>query len=1093
MPGDRVTPTALRVGHRTAPTDVSLDSRPRFSWTVDEADWGSGQAAYRLRVAASPERLDAEPLWDSGRVDSDRSTAVAYDGPPLAADATYYWTVTVWNDAGDRSARPEPATFTTAFDDWSGDWIAHQPGGGDSNGYRSRWRDPEADPSEWVQVDLGDSRAVEAVELHPAEPFTDTATPDGWTVTADDTEETYLDSTTAQGPVAFGFPDRYRIEVADDPDFADARTVVDRTDADQPDPRRDPVVHDVEGESARYVRVVATSLDEVDPDDAGLRESFDSWATFALAAVALRDGEGNDLASERPVTASSSVETETWGPDRLTDGRYESTMTGTSPLFRTEFELDGAVARARVRFVGLGYGELSLNGEQVSEDVLNPGWTQYDERVLYSTYEVGDLLTEGTNAVGIWLGRGWFARTARHWLGFGSPRARLELTVEYEDGATTTVSTGPDWRTAASPVVENDVYEGETYDARREQSGWAEPGFDDTDWEQATVAAAPDGSLAPQRTDPIRVTETLEPVAVLDHEDGPVVDFGQNHTGWLSVDIAGGEPGDEVVLRHAEALDEEGGLRTVDLRSADATDTYVVGEGEGDGDGGRDATYEPRFTYHGYRYAQVTGYPGELTAEDVRSRVVHTDFSSSGEFACSNDDLTGVQENARWGLRSNAHSVPTDCPQRDERMGFTGDGHIAARALHYNFDAARFHGKWVRDHCDTQSRHGYVPSKCPHGRLPAVSDPSWTVSMLAVPWHRYRFYGDEGVLRRNYESLRRYVEFWESEAVDDLLPDEHAGYGDWVALENLDGRRGKPTDLFTNAYYYRSVDLLGRIADALGIDAHAGHYADRAEAIADAFNERYFDGDAAAYEARTQATYALPVFFGIAPDDRAHAVVANLAEKVRRSDGGKLRTGFLGTRPLLAVLSEYGYADLAYEVASDPEFPGWVYMRRQGATTVWERWDSDSDEHIGGRMNSLNHSPFVCISEWFYEHLAGIDVRFGADAYDVEIAPSFVDGLSWAEGSVDTPLGRVESRWGETGTGHELAVEVPWNADAQVSVPLRDGASTVRVDGTVVWTDGESAGTEIEADRPVSVETVDRDSERVSVAVGSGSYEFTVE
>jgi alpha-L-rhamnosidase len=248
---------------------------------------------------------------------------------------------------------------------------------------------------------------------------------------------------------------------------------------------------------------------------------------------------------------------------------------------------------------------------------------------------------------------------------------------------------------------------------------------------------------------------------------------------------------------------------------------------------------------------------------------------------------------------------------------------------------------------------------------------------------------------------------------------------------------------------------------------------------------------AAAYEGRTQATYALPVFFGITPDEHADAVVANLVEKVRHTDDSKLRTGFLGTRPLLAVLSEYGYADLAYEVASDPAFPGWVYMRRQGATTVWERWDSDSDEHIGGRMNSLNHSPFACISEWFYEYLAGIDVEFGADADDVTVAPSFVDGLSWAEGSVETPLGTVESRWEETESGHELAVTVPWNADARVSVPVGDDTSTVSVDGSVVWEDGEPGRRG--SDSPAGVDSVERNGDAIDVAVGSGSYEFTVE
>lgn len=1052
---------------------------------VEETGWGDGQSAYRIRVAQSPERLEGDALWDSGHVESDRSTSVLYEGPTLSPDATYYWTVTVWNDMGDCSASAAPAAFTTAIDDWSGDWIARQGDGGDSNGYRSRWRDPDDDPTEWVQVDLDGEREIDMVELYPAEPFTDAATPDGRTVTPNDTEETYLDATVAQGPVAFGFPDRYRIEVADDPAFTNPRTVVDATGSDQPDPRRDPVAHAIDGETASHVRVVATSLDEIDLDRDELRETFDTWAVFALAALAVRDGSGEDIARERSVTASSSVETETWDLDRLTDGRYESTMTGRSPLFRTEFEVAKPVARARVRFVGLGYGELYLNGERASDDVLNPGWTQYDERVLYSTYEVGDALIQGTNAVGIWLGRGWFARSARQWLGFGSPRARLEFTVEYEDGTTTSLLTGGDWRTAPSPVVENDIYGGETYDARLEQPGWAEPGFDDANWETAAVAEPPAGSLAPQRTDPIRITETLGPVEIIDHEDGPIVDFGQNHTGWLSIDVTGGDPGDEVVLRHAEALDEKGGLRTVDLRSADATDTYVVGEGG-------DATYEPRFTYHGYRYAQISGYPDELSPNDVRSRVVHTAFRSSGEFTCSNENLTGVQENARWGLRSNAHSVPTDCPQRDERMGFTGDGHIAARALNYNFDAVRFHGKWIRDHRDTQSRHGYVPSKCPHGRLPGMADPSWTVSLLAIPWHRYRFYGDEGVLRRNYEALRQYVEFWESESAADYLLEEHAGFGDWVALENTNGRRGEPTDFFTNAYYHRSVDLLAKIADALRIDAHANYYADRAVAIADAFNKRYFDADADAYEARTQATYALPVFFGITPPDRTDEVVANLAEKVR-SDDGKLRTGFLGTRPLLAVLSDHGHADLAYRVASDPEFPGWVYMLRQGATTVWERWDSDSDEHVGGRMNSLNHSPFTCVSEWFYEHLAGIDVQFGTDDYRVEVAPSFVDDLSWAEGSVETPLGPIESRWERTESSYELVVEIPWNAEARIAVPLDDGALAVRVNEAVVWTDSDGVAVNSRSDRPGGIETVDRNGDRLEIETGSGSYRFIVE
>ncbi len=1078
---DRVRPTNLRTRYRSAPNNVPLEAPPGFSWTVNDPTWGT-QAAYRVRLARSRNGLaDGRTLWDSGVVASSRSIDVAYEGPLLAPDETYRWTATVWNNEGKKSAVGGPATFSTApADGPSGEWIGRQPGAGDSNGYRSCWRRPEENPIEWIQVDLGTDREFETVELHPTEPFTGITTPDSRTITASDTEDEYLDATVAQGPVAFGFPDGYRVEASNEPTFENARAIVDATDAGPPESRSSPAIHEVESVNARYVRVVATDLDEFDAESDRLREEFRSWAVFALAALAVRDDEGTDLARGRPVEASSSVESESWGCTYLTDSEYRSTMTGTAPLFRTEFELAKPVVRARAHFAGLGYGELYVNGKKVGDAALDPSWTQYDERICYVTYDLGDELKTGTNAIGIWLGRGWFGRSARHWTAFGSPRALCQVTVEYEDGTTCELSTGGDWQTASSPVVENDIYDGERYDARLKQSGWTESGFDDAAWESAAVVDSPEGDLFPQQIEPIVATETIEPVEIREHEDGPIIDFGQNHAGRLSIDIEGGEPGNEVILHHAEALDKDGELQTVDLRSADATDIYVIADGDAD-------TYEPRFTYHGYRYAQITGYPGELLAEDVRSRVVHTAMDSTGEFACSNEELTAVQENAQWGLRSNAHSVPTDCPQRDERMGFSGDGHIAARALHYNFDAVRFHEKWLRDHVDTQSRHGYVPAKCPFGAIPSMTDPSWTVSILAIPWHLYRSYGDEGILKRNYESLRRYVDFWDSVAEGNLLPEEYGGYGDWVALENADGRRGEPTDLFTNAFYYRSVDLLARIASAIGCDGDAVYYRERADAIADAFDGRYFDAERTIYKSGTQASYALPLFFGLTPPERANEVAANLAEKVAREDDGQLRTGFLGTRPLLFALSEYGYADLAYHVISQPESPGWVYMLHQGATTMWERWDSD--EHIGGRMNSLNHSPFALVSEWFFDSLAGIDVDLGSsERYPVEIAPSFVDDLSWVEGTTETPRGEVHSRWESINSGYEMTIDLPWNAPARVALPIDSDVATIGIDGRPIWTDATPV-----ANLPDAVKEVSATDRRVVVGLVPGSYRLRIE
>ncbi|WP_276255888.1 family 78 glycoside hydrolase catalytic domain [Halomontanus rarus] len=1139
----RVRPTALRVNDRSNPAALPRGDPPRFSWRIDDPHWGTEQTAYRLLVARSRDALESRsPLWDTGRVDSSRTVNVAYDGPRLAPDSRYWWTVRVWNDDGESTAFADPASFGTAPADLShGRWIAYQPDPGDSNGYRSQWRSSRTDSNpEWVQVDLGEERTVERIDLYPTEPFGGPATPDGRTLSALDTEESYRDSTVADGPVGFGFPERYRIEASNDPTFADARTIVDRTDADLENPGREPVSHDIDPASTRYVRVTATALPAYEPRDDRLREEQRPWAAFALAALAVRGDDGTDLALERPVTASSSVERELdgWGRERLTDGAFTSVMASTSPLLRTEVDLEKPVAAARVHVAALGYGDLYVDGERVGDGALDPAWTDYDERVCYRTYEVGDRLEEGRNAIGLWLGRGWFGKAARQWNAHGSPRALLSGTVEYEDGTTRELGTDESWEATASPIVANDIYDGESYDARLEREGWAEPGFggrsgscerdergssepdtDADDWESATVVDGPDGTLYPQQTRPIAVAESLEPVEILAHEDGPILDFGQNHTGWLEVTVRGGTRGDEITVRHAEALDENGGLRTVDLRTADATDRYVVGGSENGVE-----TYEPRFTYHGYRYAQLEGYPGDLRAADVRSKVVHTAMDDAGSFACSNDDLAAVQRNARWGLRTNVHSVPTDCPQRDERQGFTGDGHLAARALLYNFDAGHVHEKWSRDHDDAQSRHGYLPSKVPFGSTPANIGPSWTASRITVPWHVYCFSGNERVLAERYEDLTRYVDYYHDVAADgagvgeeneredagDLLPDEHTCYGDWLALENADGRVGEPTDLFTNAYYYRVTDLLGEIAAVLGCDRDAERHRERADEIAAAFNERYFDEAESAYGPGTQAACAVPLFFGLVPEDRAEAVAATLAERVRAADG-QLRTGFLGTRALLGALTEYGYADLAYRVASQPEFPGWVYMLQQGATTVWERWDSDSDEHIGSRMNSLNHSPFTYVSEWFFDSLAGLEVsKTLPEERAIEIEPTFVADLEWVSGSLETPYGEVGSRWERSATadGYDLRVDVPWNLRGRLRLPVDgdgfagDGGGgdsesdsgsgsdsvSVSVDGRRIPTNGTDTD-----DRPAAVRSVTRADGHVVLELAAGSHAVRLE
>lgn len=1085
----------LRVEYESEPNNVPVTT-PRFSWRVETEDRGVVQEAYRILVARTRDALldECGDVWDSGRVERPDSTNVTYEGPLLATDTEYHWTVRVWDGNGEASAYADPTSFSTALDaanDWEGKWIGHQPNGGDSAGYRSAWHPGDSDATEWVQVDLGDARDADVVELHPTNPFDGPKTPDGMSVSAVySSEEDAADRVTTNGAGGFGFPTRYRVETADENDFSDARVLVDRTDADQPTPGTDPVILDLDGEPGRYLRVTATTLYEFDPADPPgegdlaqfkpqlVREERRPWQAFALAELIVRDADGSNLTEGRPVSASSSVEEGAWGRTKLVDGVTGSEMTGESPLLRADVDLDGEVVRARAHVCAVGYGELYVNGERAGDDVLNPGWTQYDERVLYSTYDVSGHLQDGTNALGLWLGRGWFGRHARDWTGFGSPRAILQLHIEYADGRTRTVSTDSTWRAAASPLLANDLYDGEVYDARREHEGWAKPDFDDAAWSGATVREPPGGDLVPQRTPPIRVTDTLAVQEVLEHENDPIFDFGQNLVGWLELDIEGADTGDEIELRHAEVLLDDGSLALEDLRTADATDSYITKGGT--------ETYEPRFTYHGFRYVQITGYPGELDPEDVTAKVVHTDVEKIGSFDCSNEELAQVQHNAEWGLTGNLHSVLTDCPQRDERFGWTGDNHIAARALMYNFDTARFHEKWMDDHADVRSEHGYVADTIPYGYGSIPEDPTWGITQVTIPWHLYRHYGNTGVLERHYEGMRRYIEYWLDQFEDGVLPEEYGNYGDWLTFENNDGRRGLPIDLYNTAFQYHTTNLFARIADVLDNEADAERYRERAESIKDGFNEAFFDPDANEYGPATQSSYAVPLYMGLVPADHVDAVVENLVAKVE-SDGGKLRTGFLGTRPLIQTLVNHGAAETAYQVVSQPEQPGWVYMVRQGATTMWERWDSDT--RIGDGMNSFNHSPYNFVSEWFYSALSGL--RFDdsmAGHGSVEIAPALVGNLDWATGSIETVNGTLASDWTRTDDGYAIDVEVPWNTTATVRLPTDVDAATIVERETTVWTGASESET-----LPDGITAVEAGDGEVVLTVESGNYSFDIE
>ncbi|WP_254533316.1 alpha-L-rhamnosidase [Natrinema gelatinilyticum] len=1008
-------PTGLEVDYEPAPNNLRPDATPRFTWHVRTNSRDRSQRAYRVLVSRDKSTLtsDTGDVWDSGRVAQATSSTIDYRGPALDPDTTYHWKVRIWDSQEQATAWSEPGSFTTAKSadpaDWTGSWI-----GVDSS------VDSGLVGTDWTDYVFESTVTIENAAT-------------GFVFRAQDTDNCYMwQLVLASSPDADGDEHVLRPHVRENGAWTrlgnfSVDSVLRGTEHDPHDVRID-----VAGDT------ITTYIDDTKVDERqdsthssgtiGFREYNTEHARIDNVSVVSQDDEVHFEADfEGPVLTSFTGGT-------LSNGALDLSGTGIvlhtnrsldpSPLLRTEFTADKPIADARVHVAGIGYSELYLNGERVGDDVLNPAWTLYEDRVVYSTYDVTDLVTEGTNAAGIWLGKGWFSKNTpwyMSWESRGPPRALLDLTVTYADGSTETVVTDDTWQTHQSPLLENDIYDGETYDARREQTGWAEPGFDG-DWSPVDALNAPgeDFILQPQRTQPIRAVDTLEPQTIESHDGGYVVDFGQNHSGWVELQVQGASEGDEIVLKHAEVRNENGDLVMKDLRGADSTDRYVAR-------GDDVETYEPRFTYHGYRYVEVRGYPGELTADDLVSKVVHTDKPRTGSFTCSNEDLNQVQHNAVWGMQSNSHSIPTDCPQRDERLGWTGDAHMTGRSSMYNFDAARFNEKWMRDHDDDQSPEGYQSDTIPSAVGDGDADPNWAKTRVTVAWYLYAHTGDEQVLRDRYKGLKAYVDYWRGEADGYIIPAHKQHYGDWLAFEDT------PDAALLNTFaYHQSTQLFARIADELDRDGDAATYHALADDIASAFNDAFFDERNAVYGSGSQTTYAVPLFAGIVPDKHEQRVADNLATKVKTEDDGKLQTGFIGTRPLLFSLVEYGHEKLAYHVVSQPEQPGWVYMVRNGATTMWERWDSD--ERIGSGMNSFNHRPWAEISEWFFRVLAGIDIE-SPGFEEIEIKPRLVDDLDWAEGSVETVRGEVASRWERSDRGVELSVTIPWNTTATVYVP----------------------------------------------------------
>ena len=732
---------------------------------------------------------------------------------------------------------------------------------------------------------------------------------------------------------------------------------------------------------------------------------------------------------------------------------------GKKNQLRKEFTFKGRVKRARAYIAGLGYYELRLNGRKAGNHVLDPGWTTYDKRVLYATYDVTSFLREGANVVAITLGNGWYKSRA----------LLLQINVELEDGTTASVVSDATWKAADGPIFEDSIYNGESYDARRETPGWDRPGFDDKEWPAVEAVKAPGGALSAQMMPAIQVVDTLVPLKMSSPRPGVYVfDMGQNFSGWARLRVQGPQSTD-VRLRFAELLYDDGTLNRENLRSARAEDHYILkGEGE--------EMWEPRFTYHGFRYVEVTGFPGTPKLDSIRGRVVHSAVEPIGSFAASKDILNGLQHIITWGQKTNLHSIPTDCDQRDERMGWMGDAQGTAEEAIMNFDMAAFYTNFVRDIRDIQDEKGRLSDTVPHIWGGENADPAWGTAYPLICWYMYEYYGDTRVLDEQYDGLRKYVEFLRSKAENGLV--KFSSYGDWVAVEKCPGA------IVSSFYYYYDVKIQADAARVLGKTQDAALYDKLAADIRTAFNKEYYNPKTGDYADGTQTANTLPLFLGI-PTEKEGGAWGRLFDDIVYKHDSHLTTGIIGTKYIMELLTQSGASDLAYDIAVKTDYPSWGYMIKNGATTLWELWQ----KREGPSMNSHNHPMFGSVGSWLYKALAGINLAPGTTGFEkILIQPQTVRDLMHASGSTRTVRGEVACAWSRTERTIRVEVTIPGGSEAEVVIPkLNIRNVKVSEGGNTIWGSDKfivgAAGV---------TGAVDKDN-AIRIKTGGGHYVFLLE
>lgn len=997
----------LRCEYRTEPLGIDV-LQPRLSWTLQSQQRRQHQTAYRILVASDAANLKADigDLWDSGKVDSSQTIAVVYGGKTLTSGMDCFWKVCVWDKDGRPSAWSRPAMWSMGLlqkEDWQAQWI------GLDLPAEALELPAVLTKARWIWSQPGAAQSTAAGRRFFRRSF---ELPADWKpaevicyITADNAFQLFVNGQLVRADKNFNVIH----EVPIGSYLRGGRNTI-------------AVLAVNEGNSPNPAGLLAAVQIQTDGGAADVASDA-QWRCFEKESAGWTMPEFDD-SGWTPAAVIGPLGTEPWSKTtlaRLTlpPARY----------LRCEYAVaDKPVKQARLYATALGIYQLYLNGRRIGDEYFSPGWTDYSRRIYYRTYDVAPLLRNGTNALGAVLADGWFAgyvgysRQRNH---YGS-RLRLlgQLVIEYADGTTQVIATGPDWKGSLGPIQQADFLQGEIYDARLEQPGWNAPGFDDSRWRKADVGGSEVSPMVQAAvSQPVTAFAQVKPLSVSQPVPGVYVfDMGQNFAGVVRLKVKG-KAGQKIVIRHAERLNPDGTIYTTNLRSAAAADTYIC-------KGGGVEIWQPYFTFHGFQYVELTGLDSKPALDTITGLALSSDTPAAGTFECSDAVVNKIQSNAVWTQRANFIDIPTDCPQRDERLGWTGDAQVYINTACYHNDVQAFFAKWLTDLTDAQRADGQFPMVAPLKVAGDDGGPAWADAGVICPWTIYKMYGDRRMIETHYEAMKKFIAFCKNRCTAELLPPaQFHCFGDWLNIND-----DTPRDVIYMAYFGYSTQLLARMAAALEKPQDAAEYQALFEQIKTAFSKAYVQPDGR-IKGDSQTAYVLAIAYDLLDAQMQAKAAGHLIRRIEEC-GWHLSTGFVGTKDLMLVLAKIGRNDIAYRLLHNDTFPSWGFSVKHGATSIWERWNGWTPEQgfADPGMNSFAHYSFGAVCQWMFENIGGIQTEEPAFGHII-LKPQPGGRLTWAKTAYQSIRGPIRTAW-EIKDGRFLCdVSIPANTTATLYLP----------------------------------------------------------